>query len=158
MVFDSWHDLPLGGRVRAKLIGDQSPRRTALLSQQAPQQDGADITFVEAPESIEEIRDIPTRLQGTPQLVNLVVGGRTPIMGLEELNGMGFALVLYANVALQGAIYGMQAALGQLKADGCLHETGPVASFKERQRLVNKPVFDALEQRYSKPSGRTDLP
>ncbi|MDB5537527.1 MAG: 2,3-dimethylmalate lyase, partial [Devosia sp.] len=88
-------------------------------------------------------------LKNTPQLVNLVVGGRTPILGLEELDRMGFSLVLYANVALQGAIYGMQAALGQLKSNGSLDETGPVASFKERQRLVNKPLFDELEKRYA---------
>ena len=112
-------------------------------------EDGADITFVEAPESVEEIRGIPARLKGTPQLVNLVVGGRTPIMGLDELDQMGFSLVLYANVALQGAVYGMQAALGQLKANGSLDESGPVASFKERQRLVNKPFFDDLEKRYA---------
>jgi 2-methylisocitrate lyase-like PEP mutase family enzyme len=112
-------------------------------------EDGADITFVEAPESIDEIRAIPQRLKGTPQLVNLVVGGRTPIMDLSELDGLGFALVLYANVALQGAVYGMQAALGQLRRDGRLDESGPVASFKERQRLVRKPLFDELEKRYA---------
>lgn len=112
-------------------------------------EEGADITFVEAPESLDEIRAIPNRLKGTPQLVNLVVGGRTPIVGLDELDQMGFALVLYANTALQGAVYGMQAALGQLKQQGSLDESGPLASFKERQRLVNKPLFDTLEKRYS---------
>ena len=112
-------------------------------------EDGADITFVEAPESIDEIEGIPARLKGTPQLVNLVVGGRTPIMDLATLDGMGFSLVLYANVALQGAVYGMQAALGQLKQKGSLDEDGPVASFRERQRLVNKPAYDALEKRYA---------
>jgi 2-methylisocitrate lyase-like PEP mutase family enzyme len=112
-------------------------------------EDGADITFVEAPENVDEIRAIPRRLKGTPQLVNLVVGGRTPILDLAELGGMGFALVLYANVALQGAVYGMQAALGQLRRDGKIEESGPVASFSERQRLVRKPFFDELERRYA---------
>lgn len=125
----------------------------AIERAQAFIEDGADITFVEAPESIEEIRGIPARLKGTPQLVNLVVGGKTPIMDLAELDEMGFSLVLYANVALQGAIYGMQAALGQLKRDGRLGEDGPVASFKERQRLVRKPEFDALEKRYAEDDG-----
>ncbi|TMV67079.1 isocitrate lyase/PEP mutase family protein, partial [Thioclava sp. BHET1] len=69
-------------------------------------EDGADITFVEAPESPEEIAGIPAALRGVPQLVNLVVGGRTPILPLAELDKMGFKLVLYANVALQGALYG----------------------------------------------------
>jgi 2-methylisocitrate lyase-like PEP mutase family enzyme len=109
---------------------------------------GADILFVEAPESLEEIRDIP-RLVAAPQLVNMVVGGRTPILDLAELKAMGFALVLYANAALQGAIYGMQAALGQLKETGRLDESAPVASFRERQRLVRKPLYDELEQRYA---------
>ncbi|HEY4203152.1 MAG TPA: isocitrate lyase/PEP mutase family protein [Devosiaceae bacterium] len=121
----------------------------AIERAQAFIEDGADITFVEAPESVAEIRAIPQRLGATPQLVNLVVGGRTPIMPLAELDDMGFSLVLYANVALQGAVYGMQAALGQLKANGSLDESGPVASFKERQRLVQKPLFDTLEQRYA---------
>lgn len=112
-------------------------------------EDGADITFVEAPENVDEIRQIPARLANTPQLVNLVVGGRTPIIGFDELGAMGFRLVLYANVALQGAVYGMQAALGQLKQQGRLDESGPVASFKERQRLVRKPLFDELEKRYA---------
>ena len=108
---------------------------------------GADMTFVEAPESADEMRAIG-RLPA-PQLVNLVVGGRTPILDLEELRGMGFALVLYANAALQGAVHGMQAALGLLRETGRLDESAPVASFAERQRLVRKPLFDELEKRYS---------
>lgn len=111
---------------------------------------GADITFVEAPESLAEIQAIPRRLDA-PQLINMVVGGRTPILDLTELRAMGFALVLYANAALQGAVYGMQAALGQLKATGRLDESAPVASFKERQRLVRKTLYDGLDQRYAAP-------
>ena len=116
-------------------------------------EDGADITFVEAPESVEELRAIPAAsgLRGTPQLVNVVIGGKTPALGFEELERMGFGLVLYANAALQGALYGMQAALSRLKADGRLGEDGPVASFAERQRMVDKPRFDALEKRYANP-------
>jgi 2-methylisocitrate lyase-like PEP mutase family enzyme len=111
---------------------------------------GADVTFVEAPESIEEIRSIPQRL-AAPQLVNMVVGGRTPIMDFSELDGMGFKLVLYANAALQGAVLGMQNALNHLKREGRLDGSGPVASFRERQRLVQKDLFDELEERYAAP-------
>lgn len=111
-------------------------------------EDGADITFVEAPESISEIQDIPKKLKGTPQLVNLVVGGKTPIVGLPELDEMGFGLVLYANVALQGALRGMENALCELKTAGKLDESGPVASFVSRQRAVRKEFFDELETRY----------
>lgn len=127
--------------------------QAAIDRAQAFIEDGADITFVEAPESIEEIRAIPGNLKGTPQLVNLVVGGKTPIMDLADLDAMGFSLVLYANVALQGAVHGMQAALGALKRDNRLDESGPVASFAERQRLVRKDEFDAMEQRYANGAG-----
>lgn len=112
-------------------------------------EDGADITFVEAPQSKEEMRGIPAALKGTPQLVNLVVGGKTPILDLDELGEMGFSLVLYANVALQSAVYGMQMALGQLRETGRMDEGGPVASFVERQRMVRKDLFDELEKRYA---------
>lgn len=112
-------------------------------------EDGADITFVEAPQTVEEMRGIPAALKGTPQLVNLVVGGKTPILELGELSDMGFSLVLYANVALQSAVYGMQAALSQLRTQGRMDEGGPVASFFERQRMVRKDLFDELEKRYA---------
>jgi 2-methylisocitrate lyase-like PEP mutase family enzyme len=110
---------------------------------------GADVTFVEAPQSAEEIRKIPQRLS-VPQVVNVVVGGKTPVLGQEELAKMGYGLVLYANVALQGAIAGMQAALKQLKAAGRFDAGSEmIASFAERQRLVEKPLFDELERKYS---------
>lgn len=110
---------------------------------------GADVTFVEAPESSEVIRRIPQRLSA-PQIVNVVVGGKTPVLAQKELAKMGFALVLYANVALQGAIAGMQTALKQLKISGRMDEASAmVASFAERQRLVKKPLFDELEGKYA---------
>ncbi len=112
-------------------------------------EDGADVTFIEAPHKLENIREIPARLAGTPQLINLVVGGKTPIIDFSELDGMGYALVLYANVALQGALKGMHDALSLLKSDGRMDEDGPVASFEIRQNAVHKSFYDDLEKNYS---------
>jgi 2-methylisocitrate lyase-like PEP mutase family enzyme len=110
---------------------------------------GADILFVEACESVHEIRALPSRLP-VPQLMNMVIGGKTPIVSADELATMGYGIVLYANAALQGALLGMQRALSSLKETRRLEESsGLVASFKERQRLVGKPALDALEERYS---------
>jgi 2-methylisocitrate lyase-like PEP mutase family enzyme len=112
-------------------------------------QAGADVTFVEAPEDIDLMRDIPRRLS-VPQIVNVVVGGKTPVLAQKELAAMGFGLVLYANVALQGAIAGMQQALSELKNNGRVDETNPqVASFEERQRLVKKSFYEQLDNKYS---------
>jgi 2-methylisocitrate lyase-like PEP mutase family enzyme len=103
---------------------------------------------VEAPENIDVMGNIPQRLS-VPQVVNVVVGGKTPVLAQKDLSAMGFGLVLYANVALQGAIAGMQQALAHLKNDGRIDETNvQVASFAERQRLVKKPLFDELESKY----------
>ncbi|MCA1337089.1 isocitrate lyase/PEP mutase family protein [Pseudooceanicola marinus] len=112
-------------------------------------EDGADITFVEAPQTEADLRSIPAALKGTPQLVNLVVGGKTPILSVDEFTEMGFSLVLYANVALQSALYGMQTALTQLKEQGQMDEDGPLAGFLERQRVVRKDLFDELDKRYA---------
>ena len=110
---------------------------------------GADVTFVEAPQNAGEIRKIPQRLS-VPQVVNIVVGGKTPVLGQEELAEMGYGLVLYANVALQGAIAGMQGALKQLKTTGRMDAASAmIASFAERQGLVQKPFFDELEKKYT---------
>lgn len=110
---------------------------------------GADVTFVEAPRNAEEIRKIPQQLS-VPQVVNVVVGGKTPVLDQADLAKMGYGLVLYANVALQGAIAGMQAALKHLKTTGRIDAGSEwIASFAERQRLVQKPLFDELEKKYS---------
>src|ERR1700760_2394146 len=108
---------------------------------------GADVTFVEAPESIDDLRAVPRRLKA-PQLVNMVLGGKTPIIDVKAATEMGFSLVLYANAALQGAVHGMQTTLSTLKQRGVLDEAA-VTSFAERQRLVGKPEFDRMEKRYA---------
>jgi 2-methylisocitrate lyase-like PEP mutase family enzyme len=110
---------------------------------------GADILFVEAVTTVEEIRALPKRL-AKPQLMNMVIGGRTPIFGAEELGDLGYGIVLYANAALQGAVAGMQKALTVLRDTRRIDEDPAlVTPFAERQRLVGKPEWDLLDTRYS---------
>jgi 2-methylisocitrate lyase-like PEP mutase family enzyme len=108
---------------------------------------GADVTFVEAVESIADLREVPKRL-AVPQLLNMVLGGQTPIVDHKAAADMGFSIVLYANAALQGAVQGMQTTLKALRDQGQLDEAS-VTSFEERQRLVGKPAYDAMEARYA---------
>jgi len=110
---------------------------------------GADLLFVEAVTTPEQIRDLPRRLS-TPQLMNMVIGGKTPITDSTELQELGYGVVLYANAALQGAVAGMQKALGVLKTQRRIDEDPSlVAPFAERQRLVDKAGWDALEKKYT---------
>jgi len=108
---------------------------------------GADMTFVEAPETLEDLTAVPRRLNA-PQMLNMVLGGKTPIVDAAAAAGMGFALVLYANAALQAAVQGMQTTLKALQKTGVLDES-MVTPFTERQRLVGQAAFDAMEVRYA---------
>ncbi len=110
---------------------------------------GADILFVEAVTQAEEVRTLPQRL-AKPQLMNMVIGGKTPLFNADQLGELGYGIVLYANAALQGAVMGMQNALTTLRdAKEVREDSGLVTPFAERQRLVGKPVWDALEKRYT---------
>jgi 2-methylisocitrate lyase-like PEP mutase family enzyme len=109
---------------------------------------GADLTFVEAPVSPEELARI-TREIPVPQVANIVFGGKTPDPGRERLAEMGFSIVLYANAALQAALKASYEVLGALKKEGSLASVADrLASFEERQRAVAKHEWDALESRY----------
>jgi 2-methylisocitrate lyase-like PEP mutase family enzyme len=120
----------------------------AIARASAYREAGADVGFVEAPQSLDAITDIP-RLLPWPQIINIVLGGRTPELPNEKLRQLGYAGVLYANVALQSALRGMQEALGVLRKDGRIGDAAKLAvDFAERQRLVSKPEFDALERKY----------
>ena len=124
---------------------DDALARAALYAEH-----GADITFVEAPVDVSELKRIATELS-CPQIVNVVIGGKTPCLPQQEFAKMGFGIVLYANAALQGAMRGMTNALSHLKNHGELHEDlNLVASFEERQRFVQKPFFDDLSEKYKK--------
>ncbi len=132
---------------RAVLGLDEALERAGLFRQA-----GADVIFVEAPESRQEIETVLGRIDA-PQVLNLVIGGKTPTISLADAKSLRCGMILYANVALQSAIAGMQAALGLLKANGHVDETTPgIASFEDRQRLVRKPEFDALDRHHAVPS------
>lgn len=109
---------------------------------------GADVAFIEAPQSIEEIQALLNRVDA-PQLINLVEGGRTPAPSTEQL--ARFRIALFANIALQGAAYGMQTVLAELKIHDAITPKmqSMIVGWEERQRLVRKPAFDELEERYA---------
>jgi 2-methylisocitrate lyase-like PEP mutase family enzyme len=109
---------------------------------------GADVLFIEAMETRADIERLPGLFE-KPLLVNIVIGGKTPVQDREALAALGYGIVLYANAALQGAVRGMQQSLGLLLEHGRIDENPAIVTpFNERQRLVNKPFFDSLDARY----------
>lgn len=109
---------------------------------------GADMTFVEAPRDAGQMCRIGAL--SVPQVANIVHGGRTPALPQAELAAMGFGIVLYANAALQAAVRGAIEVLGSLKATGSLDAVHDrLATFEERQAVVAKARWDALDRRFA---------
>ena len=108
---------------------------------------GADIGFVEAPLNDEQMTAI-ARLPW-PQIANIVIGGKTPERSNDEMKQLGFAGILYANTALQAAVFGMQRALKHLNKNGKMGDTTDMLTgFAERQRLVDIQSFQDMERKY----------
>ncbi len=112
-------------------------------------EEGADIGFVEAPTSVEEISAVARKLAGRPLLINMVEGGKTPLLGAQELESLGFKFMLCANTALRAAIKGMRDALSVLKQDGSQARVQEmICSWGERQNLVDADFYLNFDERY----------
>lgn len=110
---------------------------------------GADVLFIEAPESEQELRSIGAGFD-VPLMANMVEGGKTPLLSVDELGSLGFSLVLFANAALRVAQRAMIELLQELSASGSTSAQLPVmATWEERQNAVGKPFYDSLETLYS---------
>ena len=109
---------------------------------------GADVIFVEAPRSVDELGRIPPAVAGTPTIVNVVEGGKTPQLPLRDLSEMGYRLVLHANLLLRVMLRSGQEALGRLADEGTsLGLLDQVLGWEQRQELVDLQRFDELEKR-----------
>ena len=92
----------------------------ALDRARAYQDAGADAVFVEAPQSAEELLSLPVRLRAS-HVVNLVEGGKTPLLPLSELGD--FRIALFANLSLQASMFAMNQVLGELKREGSITDS-----------------------------------
>ncbi len=115
---------------------------------------GADILFVEAPMSVEELAVIGSSFP-VPLVANMVEGGKTPLLSVAELAGLGFSLVLFANAALRVSQRAISEMLRELAVSGSTSALlDRMATWDERQSSVGKPEFDALEEKYSTKDAR----
>ncbi len=109
---------------------------------------GADVGFVEAPQTVDELRIVGRSVHG-PALVNVFEGGKTPMLGADALEEMGFRLGIYPSQTHRAAIRAAQRVLRVLKEDG--HTTrvdADLATFQEREIAVGTDHWRALEERY----------
>ena len=79
---------------------------------------GADVIFVEAPQSLSHMKAICTAMPNTPLLANMVEGGKTPILTCEDLSDMGFKLVIAPGSMVRAHAFMAREFLNQLKVNG----------------------------------------
>jgi len=106
---------------------------------------GADILFLESPESVEEMRVITERFPDIPKLANMVGGGKTPVLPDAELRALGYQIVIHPVYLLGAAVSGMRAAMQTLQSDGT--ETPSAATLEDLNMLVDFPAVWALDER-----------
>jgi 2,3-dimethylmalate lyase len=110
---------------------------------------GVDAIFVEAPQSEEELAEIPQRLPGVPLLVNVFKGGKTPMLPVERLQAMGYRIAIYPSETQRAAIHAMRRALSTLKREGTTESIDDsLTTFKERDKVVGLDDWQKIEKQY----------
>lgn len=109
---------------------------------------GADLLFVEAPQSVDELQSIASTFPDVPLVANIVEGGKTPELSADQLQQMGFKIAFFPVTGLLAATHAMTACLHQLKTEGTTANFSNLVSFQEFQQLIGIPQYRQLEQQF----------
>lgn len=121
----------------------------ALRRAEAYARAGADMLFVESPESVDEMRQIGRSFH-LPLLANMVEGGRTPVLPREELAAIGYRMAIFPVTALLAATQVMQAVYQQLLQTGAsVPPAAPLMPFADLTHLMGFEDVWAFERRYA---------
>jgi len=122
----------------------------ALDRAEAYREAGADMLFIEAPQSDEQLADIARRFKGSaPLMANMVEGGATPLKDAGQLERLGFSLVIFPGGTVRALAHGLMQYFASLKQHGT---TKPFADrmldFKGLNAVIGTPEMLALGRRY----------
>jgi 2,3-dimethylmalate lyase len=121
----------------------------ALRRAEAFHKAGADVLFVESPESIDEMRRIGATFKGIPLLANMVEGGRTPILSAAALQDIGYRIAIFPALGFLSAAAAIERAYGELKAAGSTDRLAtPMYDFKKMSALMGFDWVAEFDKRY----------
>jgi 2-methylisocitrate lyase-like PEP mutase family enzyme len=109
---------------------------------------GADVAFVEAPETLDEVRDVPQRVRG-PCLLNYVLGGKTPALDLDAAETMGYRVAIVPGLLLVTSLVACEEALSELRDQRRHPRPARAMSLKEVFRRFGADEWDAIRRRSS---------
>ena len=125
----------------------------ALRRAEAYRKAGADIQFIEAPQTHEEMRFIGERLEG-PILINQVAGGRTPMLDTAELERLGFHIAIYPVNALLSAAAAIEQTYAALHSAISRSNAPPLYDFDRFSRLMGFEKIWSFEERWAASNDR----
>lgn len=108
---------------------------------------GADVVFVESPESEDEMRTIAASIDA-PVVANMVQGGRTPVVPCSRLEELGYAMALLPAAGFLATAAALEATYADILANGGTSPTTKLYSFEDFNRLVGFPEIHAFERKY----------
>ncbi|MFK7942547.1 MAG: oxaloacetate decarboxylase [Paracoccaceae bacterium] len=110
---------------------------------------GADVIFFEAPQTVEQIREIGQRIDA-PLLINMFAGGKTPMVPLADLTEWGYRIVIVPSDLQRAAIFAMQETLGMIAREGDSRALADrMVTFKDRETIIGTEHWNALNERFS---------
>lgn len=110
--------------------------------------EGADVVFVEAPQSEDELREIPKKIDA-PLLANMIESGVTPTFSASELKTMGYSMVVFPLSGLYGSAFAMKKIFSDLKKNGSTKNSRNIMlDFNEFNDLVELSKFMQMEEKY----------
>lgn len=110
---------------------------------------GADVLFVEAPQSAGELETITCAFNDIPLLINMVEGGKTPVFSFDYLKGLGFKIVLYPTSGIRIVMKVLQEFAAYLKQKGDTKGLEDrMVSFEERNRITGLDEIEQLGEKF----------
>ena len=110
---------------------------------------GADIVFVEAPQSVGELEAIAKAFPDAPIFANMIEGGKTPFLNAKELEELGFKIVVFPLSGLFTATKAMAACFRHLKENGTTAGFENLLTFKEFEEVIEVEKYREIERNFA---------
>ena len=110
---------------------------------------GADVVFIEAPQSIDELKEIAKAFPDAPLFANMIEGGKTPNLSARELEELGFKIAVFPLSGLFAATRAMEACFRHLKNHGTTAGFENTFLFKDFEKLIDVPKYREIEKKFA---------
>ena len=111
------------------------------------EESGADVIFIEAPQTEEEIRTIGKEIK-LPMLINLIEGGKTPNLPISDLEELGFRLILYPLTSIFATAYSMQKLASHVRSEKTTRGYDEILTFSEFENVVDLQKYKDLDSKF----------